>query len=255
MEFIRVTKENIDNEHICCAISNDKDPQVISKKAWLGQRLDEGMQFVKADARGKCFIQYIPAENAWVPINAAGYMYVDCFWVSGQLKGNGYSDELLDICIQDAKSKGMKGLVILSSGKKMPFLSDPKYLKYKGFVLADKADPYFELLYLPFDKPASVPVSIPAFRENVKNPQIQDKGYVLYYSAGCPFTAKYVPLIEKIAREKGLEFKSVEFVSTEQAQAAPSPFTIYSLFYNGKFITNEILSDKKFEKIIEQITE
>ena len=33
MEYIRVTKENLEKEHICCAISNNKDMQVISKKA------------------------------------------------------------------------------------------------------------------------------------------------------------------------------------------------------------------------------
>jgi hypothetical protein len=29
MEYIRVTKENIEKEHICCAISSNKDIQVI----------------------------------------------------------------------------------------------------------------------------------------------------------------------------------------------------------------------------------
>ena len=28
MEYIRVTKENLEKEHICCAISNNKDIQV-----------------------------------------------------------------------------------------------------------------------------------------------------------------------------------------------------------------------------------
>ncbi|WP_277752816.1 hypothetical protein [Finegoldia sp. BIOML-A1] len=28
MEYIRVTKDNIENEHICCALSNNKDIQV-----------------------------------------------------------------------------------------------------------------------------------------------------------------------------------------------------------------------------------
>ena len=35
MEYIRVTKDNLEKEHICCAISNNKDIQVLSKKAWL----------------------------------------------------------------------------------------------------------------------------------------------------------------------------------------------------------------------------
>ena len=38
MEYIRVTKENIEKEHICCAISSNRDIQVISKKNWLKER-------------------------------------------------------------------------------------------------------------------------------------------------------------------------------------------------------------------------
>lgn len=61
MELIRLTQENLETEHICCAISNNKDVQVMSKKAWLSDRLDEGLVFLKGDVRGKCFIEYIPA--------------------------------------------------------------------------------------------------------------------------------------------------------------------------------------------------
>ena len=35
MEYVRVTKDNIEKEHICCAISNNTDVQVSSQKAWL----------------------------------------------------------------------------------------------------------------------------------------------------------------------------------------------------------------------------
>ena len=52
MEFIRLTHENLDAEHICCAISNNKDVQVSSKKEWLAERLDEGLVFLKGNVRG-----------------------------------------------------------------------------------------------------------------------------------------------------------------------------------------------------------
>lgn len=246
MELIKVTKENIKKEHICCAISNDRDCQVVSKKAWLEKRFDEGLVFLKGNARGKCFIEYVPAENAWAPIEADGYMYIDCLWVSGQFKGQGYSSELLNVCIDDSKIQGKKGLVILSSKKKMSFLSDPKYLIYKGFKVVDSAKPYYELMYLPFDSNSDKP----RFKEHIKNPHIEMDGFVLYYSAQCPFTAKYVPIIEKVADDRGVKFKSIKIETTEQAKMSPAPFTTYSLFYNGQFITNEILSEKKFDKII-----
>lgn len=164
MELIKITHDNLEQEHICCAISTNKDIQVMTKKAWLKERLDEGLVFLKCNVRGKCFIEYIPAEYAWAPVEADGYMYIDCLWVSGQFKGHGYSTLLLDECIRDSKEKGKKGLVILSSKKKMGYLSDPEYLKYKGFETADAADPYFELMYLAFDKNADKP----CFRHTVK---------------------------------------------------------------------------------------
>ena len=132
MELIKLTHDNIDREHICCAISSNKDVQVMSKKAWLKERLDEGLVFLKGNVRGKCFIEYIPAEYAWAPVEAEGYMVIDCLWVSGQFKGHGYSNFLLDACIKDSKAKGKKGLVILSSKTKLGFLSDPGYMRHKG---------------------------------------------------------------------------------------------------------------------------
>ena len=159
MELIKLTHDNIDQEHICCAISSNKDVQVMSKKAWLEERMDEGLVFLKGNVRGKCFIEYIPAEYAWTPIEAEGYIYIDCLWVSGQLKGHGYSSLLLDTCIEDSKAKKKKGLVILSARKKLGFLSDPGYIRHKGFVTADTAKPYFELLYLPFEERAEGPAS------------------------------------------------------------------------------------------------
>ena len=105
MEYIRVTKDNLDTEHICCAISNNRDVQVSSKKAWLADRFGEGLVFLKSVERGKCFVEYIPAENAWVPILADGYMYIDCLWVSGSFKGHGYSSDLLNACIEEKRGR------------------------------------------------------------------------------------------------------------------------------------------------------
>ena len=246
MELVKLTHDNIDQEHICCAISSSKDVQVLSKKNWLKERLDEGLVFLKGSVRGKCFIEYIPAEYAWAPIQAEGYMYIDCLWVSGQFKGHGHSNLLLNACIEDSKAKGKKGLVVLSSRKKMGFLSDPKYREYKGFKTADISDPYFELLYLPFEEGAEQP----RFHSTVREHSALPKGFALYYTNQCPFTAKYVPVLEEMARARSAVFQAVHIQTREAAQSAPSPFTTFSLFYDGQLVTHEILSEKKFDKIL-----
>ena len=116
MEYIRITKDSVDAEHICCAMSGK---QALAKKEWLKRRFDEGLVFYRSAERGKCFIEYIPAENAWVPIQADGYLHINCLWIAGAMKGHGCSNDLL----RDAKERGRKGLCILS---------DKKFLKLAG---------------------------------------------------------------------------------------------------------------------------
>lgn len=249
MEYIRVTKENLAQEHICCAISNNNDVQVASKKAWLADRFDEGLVFLKSAERGKCFIEYLPAENAWNPIEAPGFLYIDCLWVSGSFKGHGYSNDLLAACIADAQKQGKAGLCILSSAKKKPFLADPKYLAYKGFAVADEAENGVQLWSLPL-APDAAP---PRFRACAKSPRIEEPGFVLYYTNQCPFNAKYVPIVEQVAKENGVQFRAIRLETKEAAQNAPTPVTTYALFYNGRYLTNEQMNDKKFLKLAQSV--
>lgn len=248
MGYIIVDEMNIDQEHICCAISDKKgETCVSSKKAWMKERFADGLVFLKLDERGKVFIEYLPAEKAWCPIEAEGYFHINCFWVSGQFKGKGHADQLLALCSKDAKEKGAVGLTALSSKKKMPFLSDPDYLKYKGFRIADTAEPYFELLYLNFDKENE---QVPRFKPCVKSGSIEEKGPVIFYSNQCPHTDKYAPLLLDAACRKGIPLRLVKIDGMDSARNTPTPFTTYSFFLNGKLVTNEILTEKKFLQYI-----
>ena len=246
MEYIKLTKENLEKEHICCALSNNNDVQVASKKAWLFDRFDEGLVFLKSMERGKCFIEYIPAENAWIPLDASGYTYVDCLWVSGSFKVHGYSNDLLGECIRDSKGQGRKGLCILSSAKKKPFLADPKYLKHKCFEVCDEADNGIQLWFLPFENGAAKP----QFKPCAKHPHVEESGYVLFYTSQCPFNAKYVPILERVACEHGVKFRAVHLQSKSEAQNAPTPVTTYALFLDGEYLTNEQMNDVRFLKLL-----
>jgi len=251
MEIIEVNQDNIDTEHICCAISETKGDRSASlKKEWLRMRFDDGLVFQKLNVRGKVFVEYIPAEKAWFPIDAEGYLYINCLWVSGQYKGQGWADRLLECCLQDAGRMGAKGVAILSSHQKRPFLSDPKYLKYKGFRVADMAKPYFELLYKNLDEKDD---GRPLFRECVKAARADSPGLVLYFTNQCPHAEKYALLVKKCAEERGWNLALMKIESVQEAQNAPTPFTTYSLFYNGSLITNEILSEKKFHLLLDEL--
>ena len=54
MNYIRITEENIDKEHICCAMSGK---QSLVNLEWLNRRFPEGLVFFRCVEGGKCFIE------------------------------------------------------------------------------------------------------------------------------------------------------------------------------------------------------
>jgi len=170
---------------------------------------------------------------------------INCFWVSGQYKGKGNGKRLLDECMKDSKEKN--GIVAVSSEKKQPFLSDPGFFKKHGFEVVDTAESQFQLWYLRMNMDAPEP----RFKECAKQGICDHKeGLAVYYTNGCPFTDYYVKELEKVAIKKGHKIRSVKIETMEQAQNHFVPYTNYSLFRDGRFITQLILTEKSFDRFI-----
>lgn len=120
--YIHLTTDNLNREHLCCAIADKKHQRGVDiKKAWLKERITEGHVFRRLDEKSKVFIEYAPLERAWVPVEGENYLFIYCLWVSGSYKGKGYGKELLEYCINDAKEQGKSGVCAISSRKKKPF--------------------------------------------------------------------------------------------------------------------------------------
>ena len=57
-QFLNLTEENLDQEHLCCIIRSKKPhPGVEAKRRWLADRLPEGHVFRKLDVKEKVFIE------------------------------------------------------------------------------------------------------------------------------------------------------------------------------------------------------
>lgn len=83
-KYINLTLDNIDEEHICCAIGDKKHQNGVNrKKEWIKNKLNNGHVFRKLSARGKTFIKYENLNTAWVPIKGNNYNYTCCLWVAG----------------------------------------------------------------------------------------------------------------------------------------------------------------------------
>jgi len=252
-EIITLNKKNIANEHICCAFSDKKCADGYQqKKEWLKNEFNNGYIFRRINARAKVFIEYGPAEKGWAPIEAKNYLLVNCFWVSGQYKGKGYGKALLQMAINDAIEQGKNGLVTIAGIKKFHFMSDTKWLIKQGFEVVEKLSSGFCLLA----KKINSESTNPSFNESVKSGLCPyNKGLVVYYSNRCPFSEYHVQTsLRQTAQKRNIPLKIIKLTSSQEAQLSPTPATIFSLFYNGKFITTDIsiCMDSRFDKLIEK---
>lgn len=244
-EYINLDLNNIDDEHICCAIGDPKHQKgVINKKKWIKNKLKDGHVFRKLDARGKIFIEYEPVETAWTPITGENYEYIYCLWVSGRFKGNGIAKELLEYAINDAKEKNRSGLCTLVARKKKPFLGEKKFFEHFGFKVVDSINEY-ELLALQFDEEDT-----PKFNESARAMKIDDEDFTIYYSNECPYVEYEVKELSEYAKSENIELNFVKIDSLEKAKNAPCIFNNWANFYKGEFISNRILNVNTFKKLL-----
>ena len=243
--FVNITEENFADEHLCCIIRSKKPhPGVEAKRAWLAERIKEGHVFRKLNARGCCFIEYAPLEKAWVPIVGDGYYYIYCLWVDGEYKGKGYGKALMDYCIEDVKSKGMSGICMLGSKKQKNWLSNQAFAKKYGFEVVDSTDDGYELLALSFDG------SIPQFTDTAKGQTIENQELRIYYSMQCPFILQRVEEIQKYCDENNVEASFIAVDSLKKAKELPCVFNNWGAFYQGKFVTVNLLDVGSIRKIM-----
>lgn len=247
MKLLKLTDKNIEGEHICCAISDKKcGDGYQKKKGWLKSQLKDGYIFQKMDVRGKVFIEYVPIESSWLPLEGSNFMVINCFWVSGQFKGKGNGKKLLQECQSDANK--MDGMVAISSDKKRPFMTDPKFLKYHGFEIIDEAPPFFKLWGLKTNENAIYPTIMKSAKSGVCP---DNKGITAYYSNTCPFTDHYTnQLLREYAKNKNIPLTVNHIKSKKEGHKMPIPWIINSVFYKGELVTLEMKAERHLDKII-----
>jgi len=123
-------------------------------------------------------------------------------------------------------------------------LSDPSYLKYKGFIPADEAGEYV-LMHLPFHAGGEKP----RFADGVLRPQHPENTFVLYYTDQCPFASQYALKFAEWMNNWEQSCVVHHITTREAAQSCPGPVSGYALFYGNTYLTNEIQSEKKAEKL------
>jgi len=246
-EFINLTAENLDKEHLCCIIRSKKPhPGVEEKRQWLSDRLREGHVFRKLDAKATVFIEYAPLETAWVPIAGDNYIYLYCLWVTGDCKGKGYGKALMEYCLADAKTKGKSGVCMLGAKKQKSWLSDQAFAKKYGFEVVDTTEQGYDLLACSLDG------TVPQFAPRAKCGRIDSEPLTIYYDMQCPYIPQRVGRVRQYCEKNGIPLELIRVDTLQKAKELPCVFNNWAVFYKGKFETVNLLEDVSLARILKK---
>jgi hypothetical protein len=121
----------------------------------------------------------------------------------------------------------------------------------KGFMIADKAKPDFELLAYMFDKEST----IPSFKSDIlDNLNDYKDGLTIIRSAQCPYTEKNVnAIVESTERKFKIKTNLIDLIDSESAQKTPCAFGTFCIIYNGEIISYHPISNTRFENIMNKM--
>jgi len=249
-DIINVTADNVEKTGFFCYMSKRKEPGYKQKRAWLEERFAEGMKIRiihEHGGRDRAFIEYIPGENAWRAVHAAGYLVIHCLWVVGKGKGKGYGTRLVQECIEDARIQGKRGVAMVSSdgnwlAKKEPFL-------HNGFEETGQAPPSFQLLVKRFGADP-----LPAFPDDWDSRAAAfGPGLTVVRTSQCPYNENAANEITKFAAGAGIPARVVELGTAREVQErAPCAYGAFGVVYNGRLFSYTYFTRADFERLLAQ---
>lgn len=244
-DIIKVTPENVETYGIGC-IRDKKHPGYRAKVQWFIEQYKKGLTIRIAHHQGKQagFIEYVPGEHAWRPVQAAGYLFIHCIWVYGKEHLNiGIGSELLKHCIADARNGEYSGVAVVTS--EGSWMAGNNLFKKYGFETVEKKG-RFELLAHNFHSSPS-----PSFLD-WKADTNHHRGLELIFAHQCPANAKSVNDIREIARIAGIKLNIKEITNDREAQNAPTGFGVFQLLHEGDILADHYVSGTRFKNIIKK---
>lgn len=242
--IIDVTAQNIDEYPPVCFL-NPGNEGYRKKRAWLKERFGEGLivKVLYDDADGKVhgFIEYVPGEYAWRAVDAEGYLFIHCIWVSpNRYKQKGYGSCLIRECIKDAD--GRPGVAVVTSDG--PFMATRDLFLKNGFTVAED-DGRDQLLVKQLTE-GPLP-KFRDYREHLKN----YRGWHILYADQCPWVARFVGELDPAIADR-LSLTVTKLETPEQAQNAPSIYAVFTLIRDGTVLADRYISQTRLKNILKK---
>jgi len=240
----KVGPANLPECGIGCLI-NQKRPGFQRKVEWLKQNFAEGLRsFMFRDGKGKPlgFIEFVPGEFAWRPVDARGWLFVHCLWVFPRgRKTAGLGSRLIQACVAEARATRAIGVAALVSDG--PWMASKEIFLKNGFQPIAAADRFQLVIHRLREGPE------PRFRDISGNAK-KYRGLHVVYCAQCPMLPKSVNDLSKMAVERGLKLKVTVLKNAREAQNAPSYYGVFSLLWNGRLLSDHYTSKGRFKYLL-----
>jgi len=242
--LVKVGPENLSECGIGC-LRNRDNPGYGCKVKWLRKRFAEGLRLLLfRDQREKplAFLEYVPGEFAWRPVDAAGWLFVHCLWVfaAGQRVG-GLGGRLIRACVEEAERAGRTGVAALVSPG--PWMAGKEIFLKNGFTRIAERDRFELVVHRLRAGPE------PRFRD-IDPDRAKCRGLHIVYADQCPLLAKSVQDVSQMAAEHGLKLRVTVLQSAHEAQNAPSYYGAFSLLWNGRLLSDHYVSKGRFRNIL-----
>ena len=247
ISIIDVTADNVEQTGFFCYMSKRKTDGFQRKSTWIKARFAEGMRIKMLEQPERGFIEYIPGEYAWRPINASGYMVIHCIWVVGKSRGKGYAGVLLNQCIEDARQLDMSGVAMVTSER--IWLVGKELLIKHGFESVAELPP-FNLMVLKFNDAPSL-----TFSGNFEQKTSRFvNGLTVIRSDQCPYIPDATRTVLEFAEQRDIPSQVVELTSCQDVRdLAPSPYGVFNIIHNGRLLAYHYLLPKDLVKIFGEI--
>lgn len=249
-ELVLVGSDNLEQCGIGC-IANRRHVGFQPKVQWLQRRFDEGLRYLLfRDERGKAlaFLEFVPGEAAWRPVDADGWLFIHCLWVyrEGQKVG-GLGSRLIQACVEEARKQQRDGVAVMVSNG--PWMVGAQIYLRNGFEVVDESDRFQLLVHRFARRGKTAAPSTPQIRRQPDLAPYQN-GLHLVYAPQCPMLPKSVHDLTEMAAENGLELQVTELATPRQAQQSPSLYGVYALLWNGRLLADHYVSKGRFKGLL-----
>ncbi|MFH0966249.1 MAG: YoaP domain-containing protein [Methanobacteriota archaeon] len=254
IEIIDITPDNISDYGVCGYKDLKKHEELRRKIAWFTEYYPKGLRmkvlFSKKDGY-QGMIEYLPGIYTHRPVDADGYLVIQCIFTGfrKEYKGKGYGSLLITECITDAQKENLAGVAVVT--RNGSFMARRDIFLKLGFVVVDSAAPNFELLVYRFD-PSS---PFPGFKPDLGSRAAEyPDGLTIFRSAQCPYSVKNVQEIMETARNTfHLTPHLIELDGAKAVQQSPCAFGTFCILYNGTVISHHPISNTRFVNIMKKL--